>query len=177
MKVSITDNKHAHQALQVEQSSKTKQLDEIKEMHKASKAKQFAQLMSEVQAYLGTKSMESSFEREYQEFRDFLSEIGYEGEPIASLSQEEAAELVSEDGFFGVKQTSERIAEFVIQGAGGDEKLLREGRKGIIQGFKEAEQMWGGKLPDIAYETIDRAVAMVDRALIESGFSVIDEKA
>jgi len=174
--IGSTQNVHAYQASSVEQSSKAKELEEIKETHKESKAAQFAQMMSEVQSFVKGKALESGFEVRHQEFQDFLSDIGYEGKSIVSLSQEEAAELVSEDGFFGVHQTSQRIAQFVISGAGGDEELLREGKKGIMQGFKDAEKMWGSKLPEIAYETIDKAVAMLDKALIEGGFSVLDEK-
>lgn len=174
--IGSTQNIQAYQASRAEQSSKSKELEEIKEVHKESKAAQFSQIMSEVQSFVKAKAEESSFEVDYQKFKDFLAEVGYTGEPIASLSKEEAAELVSEDGFFGVDQTSERIAQFVIAGSGGDEELLREGRKGILQGLKDAEQMWGGKLPDIAYETMDKAVAMVDKALVEGGFSILNEK-
>lgn len=173
--ININSNAQTYQAAKSDNVSKSKDVEEIKELHKESKAKQFAQLMSEVQSFVKGRAEESSFEVQYQEFQEFLEGIEYEGPSIASLSQEEAAELVSEDGFFGVKQTSVRIAEFVISGAGGDEELLREGKKGIMQGFKDAEKMWGGKLPDIAYETIEKAVAMVDQALVDGGFSVLNE--
>ncbi|HIC43434.1 MAG TPA: hypothetical protein EYO73_03820 [Sulfurimonas sp.] len=69
------------------------------------------------------------------------------------------------------------MSNLVIMGSGGNEELLREGRKGILQGFDEAEKLWGGKLPDIAYETMSKAVEMIDKALIEGGFSVIDKQA
>lgn len=160
-----------------EQSSRTKQVEEIKETHKESQAARLTQLMSEVQSLVEAKSSNSSFEITHQEFQDFLGSIGYDGKVIASLSKDEAADLVSEDGFFGVTQTSERIAGFVIAGAGGDEALLREGRKGILQGFDDAEAMWGEKLPEISYETINKAVEMIDKALVEAGYSVLDEKA
>ena len=61
------------------------------------------------------------FQKNYEEFQSFLSSIGYDGKPIAELTQDEAAELVSDDGFFGIDKTAERIANFVIQGSGGDE--------------------------------------------------------
>ena len=175
--ISSTHNVQGYQqTVKSEHSVKSKELDEIKEAHKESKTAQFAQIMSELQSLVQNKAIESSFEVQYKEFQDFLEGIGYEGEPIASLSQEEATQMVSEDGFFGIKQTSERIANFVISGAGGDEELLREGKKGIMQGFKDAESMWGGKLPDIAYETITKAVAMIDNALMDGGYSVLNEK-
>lgn len=176
--ININANIAANQQhTKIESSSRAQEVKQVQDEYKLSKEKVFAQLMSGVQAIVESKASEKSFEVQYEEFQSFLDEIGYEGKAIADLSKEEAAELVSEDGFFGVKQTSERIANFVISGAGGDEDLLKEGRKGILAGFKEAEQMWGGKLPDIAYETIAKAVEMVDKALIEGGFSVLDEKA
>ena len=149
----------------------------LQEEYQASKEANLAQLLSSVQASVDAKAGGKSFEVQHEEFKTFLQDIGYEGKAIAELSQEEAAELVSEDGFFGVTQTSERIANFVIAGAGGDESLLKAGREGILQGFKEAEAMWGGKLPDISYETINKAVEMIDKALIEGGFSVLDVEA
>jgi len=164
------------QTEKTEPIQRTKELEEIKQAHKESKERQFTQIMSEVQASVDKLSKREDFKLEYQEFKTFLNDVGYEGKPIANLSQSEAAELVSEDGFFGVAQTSERIANFVISGAGGDEELLRAGKKGILQGFADAEKMWGGKLPDIAYETINKAVEMIDKALVENGFSVLDEK-
>ena len=103
-----------------------------------------------------------------------LSDIGYKGKPIAHLNQEEAKKLVSEDGFFGVAQTSERIANFVLLGAGDDIDKLKAGKEGILRGFKEAEEMWGEKLPDISYESINKSVEMIDKKLSELGASVMD---
>ncbi len=127
------------------------------------------------QSNVANKSDDST--TQYQDFQTFLGDIGYEGKPIAELSQGEAAELVSEDGFFGITQTSERIANFVINGAGGDEGLMRAGREGMLQGFKEAESMWGGELPEISQKTMQAAIEMVDKAMYEAGFSIIDQEA
>ena len=49
-----------------------------------------------------------------------LSNIGYEGKPITELSVDEANELLSDDGFFGIEQTSDRVANFVFNFAGDD---------------------------------------------------------
>jgi len=117
-----------------------------------------------------------SAKTDYEEFQTFMSDIGYEGKAIASLSQEEAAELVSEDGFFGITQTSERIANFVIDGSGGDESLMRAGREGMLLGFAQAEQMWGGELPEISQKTMQAAIEMVDKAMHDLGFSIINEE-
>jgi len=130
-----------------------------------------------IQAETSSLSAEEQFEQDYASFQSFLEDIDYDGKPIAELSKDEANELLSEDGIFGVKQTSQRIANFVINGAGDDEKLLRAGREGMIQGFKDAEDMWGSELPDISKETMQKALEMVDKHMHELGFSVLDEEA
>ena len=128
-----------------------------------------------VQSTVQKKS--DNFATEYKDFQSFLKNIGYDGKPIVQLSQEEASKLVSDDGIFGIKQTSERIAQFVIAGANGDEDLLRAGREGMLQGFKEAEKMLGGKVPDISQKTMQAATELVDKEMARLGYSVLDQKA
>jgi len=119
---------------------------------------------------------QEQFAKDYEDFQSFLNGVGYEGKPIAELSQDEAAELVSEDGLFGIKQTSERIANFVINGAGGDEDRMRAGREGMLLGFAQAEQMWGGELPEISQKTMQAAIEMVDKAMYDLGFSILNQE-
>lgn len=98
-----------------------------------------------------------------------LSDLGYQGKPILELSQDEAKDLVSDDGFFGVTQTSNRSAGFVLAFAGDDLDLLQKGREGIVQGFKEAERMFGGQLPEISYKTQERTLALIDEKITSLG--------
>ncbi len=94
-----------------------------------------------------------------------LSNIGYEGKPITKLSVDEANELLSEDGFFGIKQTSDRVANFVFSFAGDDLELLEKGRAGVVQGFEEALKMFGGELPEISYKTQERTLSLIDEKI------------
>jgi hypothetical protein len=96
-----------------------------------------------------------------------LEDIGYEGKPITELSPEEASELVSENGFFGVTQTSDRVSSFVLSFAGDDPEALEKAIEGIKKGFEEAEEMWGGALPDISYKTQDRTLEILNTRLAE----------
>ncbi len=96
-----------------------------------------------------------------------LKSIGYEGKAITELSSDEAKELVSDEGFFGVIETSSRVSSFVIDMAGDSVEALQEGRKGIIQGFEQAEKMWGGALPEISYETQKKTLEVVDAKIAE----------
>jgi hypothetical protein len=103
--------------------------------------------------------------------------IGYTGKPIADMNPDEAKALVSEDGFFGVTQTSSRLADFVLSGGGDNVDKLKAGREGIIRGFNEAEKLWGGKLPDISYETLDKALAKIDEKITVLGGNILNTTA
>ncbi len=91
-----------------------------------------------------------------------LEDLGYQGKPITKLSQDEAKELISKEGFFGVEETSNRVADFVFNFAGYDLALLEKGREGIVQGFEEAQKLWGGELPDISHKTQTNTLALID---------------
>ena len=94
-----------------------------------------------------------------------LKNIGYEGKPILDLTVDEAKELVGEDGFFGITQTSNGVANFVFNFAGDDLEKLQKGRDGIIQGFEEANKLFGGNLPEISYKTQERTLALIDERI------------
>jgi len=101
-------------------------------------------------------------------------QLFYNDRPISELSQEDAAELVAEDGYFGIAKTSQRIFNFVLTGAGDDLERLMAGREGILQGFTEAEKAWGGKLPGLSYETLEKSLEAVDEKIRENGGSIVD---
>ena len=96
---------------------------------------------------------------------------------IEGLTPEEAKELVSDDGFFGVNQTAKRVFDFVVKGANDDPELLKAGREGVVQGLKDAEEEWGGKLPDIAYKTQSKTLSMLDEYMAKLGISSFEANA
>jgi len=91
-----------------------------------------------------------------------LKDIGYEGKAITELSPEEAEELLDVEGFFGIEQTSNRVANFVFSFAGDDVELLKEGREGIIRGFEEAQKLFGNQLPEISFKTQEKTLELID---------------
>ena len=91
-----------------------------------------------------------------------LNNIGYEGKAITELSPEEAEELLEEEGFFGIEQTSNRVADFVFSFSGNDVELLKEGREGIIRGFEEAQKLFGNQLPEISFKTQEKTLELID---------------
>jgi hypothetical protein len=62
---------------------------------------------------------------------------------------------ISEDGYYGVSQTSQRILDFAKAITGGDPSKVADMRKYIQDGFNEVKEMFGGSLPDISNQTYD----------------------
>lgn len=96
-----------------------------------------------------------------------LSDLGYNGKPIDELSTGEAKALIDDEGFFGIEQTSNRVADFVFNFAGYDIELLEKGKEGIIQGFDEAKKLWGGDLPEISHATQENTLALIDARIAD----------
>ena len=96
-----------------------------------------------------------------------LEDIGYKGKPIMDLSPQEATDLVGENGFFGITQTSDRGSNFFFSVAGDDLEIRQKGRDGIVKGFEEANKLFCGNLPERSYKAQEITVALID-AKIES---------
>ena len=58
-----------------------------------------------------------------------------------------AQEAISDDGYWGIKQTSDRMVSMAIALTGGD--------TAIEKGFKQATKSWGEDLPDICQKTLE----------------------
>ena len=91
-----------------------------------------------------------------------LSKLIYNGKSITELSQPEAEALISDDGYFGVDNTALRISNFAAAQAGDDLEKLQTARDAVLKGFREAEDLFGGTLPDISYQTINKALELID---------------
>ena len=74
----------------------------------------------------------------------------------------QAQEDISDDGYWGVKQTSQRLFDFASALAGDDEDKMREMQKAMEKGFKQATAAWGKDLPDISNKTLDAANKLFD---------------
>lgn len=137
----------------------------------------FSDLSFSTQLGFSVDGEKSVFENNYEEFQSFLQNIGYEGPNIADLTQDEAKDLVADDGFFGIDKTAQRLSGFVIDGAGDNESLLRAGRSGLLEGMKQAEEMWGSELPEISQKTMQQAIESIDKHMSELGYNIIDSEA
>ena len=81
---------------------------------------------------------------------------------LASLTPEEAQALIADDGYFGVAQTSERIVDFAIGAFGNDPSRLQQMKDAIDKGFREAQETFGGALPEISQKTYETIMEKLD---------------
>ena len=82
----------------------------------------------------------------------FLAKGDFE---VDAATKAQAQEDISEDGYWGGKQTSQRLFDFASALAGDDPEKMQEMQKAIEKGFKEATGAWGQDLPEISSRTLD----------------------
>ena len=82
-----------------------------------------------------------------------------EVDPEISL---QAQKDIADDGYWGVEQTSDRLVSFAIALSGSDTSKADLLIEAVKKGFEEAERIWGGKLPDISYKTLDAVIKKLE---------------
>ena len=81
---------------------------------------------------------------------------------VDAATKAQAQEDISENGYWGVKQTSERILDFAKALAGDDPEKLEKMRATFEKGYAQAEKTWGGELPEISKQTFDAVMKGFD---------------
>ena len=81
---------------------------------------------------------------------------------VDEAAKAQAQEDISEDGYWGVKQTSQRLFDFASALAGDDEDKMRQMQSAMEKGFKQAASAWGKDLPDISSKTLEAANKLFD---------------
>lgn len=146
----------SNDAVQPEKKKYTPNTELIQKMKAESEART-EQLRSLVEKIICQQADKSS------NIFDFLGKE-YTAEDIAK-----AKEDVSEDGYYGVKQTSQRILDFAVALTGGDPDKIEEMRNAFKEGYKQAEKTWGGELPDICKQTYDAVLEGFDKMAEDAG--------
>lgn len=75
----------------------------------------------------------------------------------------QAQKDIAEDGYWGVEQTSERLFSFAKALTGGDPEKADAMIDAVMKGFKAAEKAWGGELPQISKDTIERTISKIEK--------------
>lgn len=82
---------------------------------------------------------------------------------VDEAAKKKAQEEISEDGYWGVKQTSDRILDFAKALSGGDVSKADMLLDAFKKGFEEATGTWGKKLPEISQKTYDAVVEKFEK--------------
>ena len=86
----------------------------------------------------------------------------YQNLKVDDATRLKAQQDISADGFWGVKQTSERTIEFAKAISGGDPAKIELLRQSIVDGYAAAEKSWGGELPEISKQTQEATLKGLD---------------
>lgn len=86
----------------------------------------------------------------------------YEKIEVDDSTRLAAQQAISEDGFWGVKQTSERAISFAKALVGNDPSKVSLLKASIEEGYKAAEKSWGGELPEISKLTQEATLKGLD---------------
>lgn len=90
---------------------------------------------------------------------------------VDPATKAQAQEDISEDGYWGVKQTSQRILDFANALTGGDPSKLQSMRDAFEKGYKQAEKTWGDALPEISQQTYKAVMDGFDKMAEEAGIT------
>ena len=82
---------------------------------------------------------------------------------VDAATKTQATEAISENGYYGVEQTSDRIIAFANALTGGDPSKIESMKEAFEKGYKQAEKTWGGTLPDICKQTFDAVLTKFDK--------------
>ena len=94
-----------------------------------------------------------------QSFWADMTNKGFEKYNISEADIAKAKEMISEDGYFGVNKTTERIVDFAKALAGGNvsEKTIDTLWEAAKKGFENVGKVFGGmdKLPEVSKKTYE----------------------
>lgn len=94
--------------------------------------------------------------------RTFEDAVGGKEVKVDPQTRAEAQELISEDGYWGVEKTSDRIVQFAIAAAGNDPGKIEAIKAAVEKGFAMASDALGGVLPEISSKTHDAVMEKLD---------------
>lgn len=139
-----------------DRASLVKQLEADLQAHKDN-------LMNLVRKMLGQQSKtyaQSVSDDDGNSIWRFLAKGDYE---VDAETQAAAKEAISENGYWGVEQTSDRIVKYALALAGNDPDQLEKMIEATKKGFAQAEKAWGGPMPSITGQTYNAVMEKFDK--------------
>lgn len=149
-----------------EHKTYTKDTLTLSEISKQVEAK-YASLRETVENFVSMQRVKSgeaqgfSYDQIMKKYDGRLKEF-YQNLKVDDATKMKAQQDISEDGFWGVKQTSERTIAFAKALSGGDPSKISLLKKSIEEGYNAAEKAWGGELPEICRQTQEATLKGLD---------------
>lgn len=81
---------------------------------------------------------------------------------VDAATKAQAQEDISEDGYWGVEKTSDRIVDFAKALAGDDPEKADKMIEAFKKGYEQATKAWGKDLPDISKNTYDSTIKKLE---------------
>lgn len=119
-------------------------------------ARQEQQFTSYVSKMLGGQATIST---QASDLWKFLASGNY---TVDAAISEQAQKDISEDGYWGVSQTSQRLFDFACALAGDDVEKMKEMQAAVEKGYRQATGAWGKELPEICKDTYDATNKLFD---------------
>lgn len=154
----------------------TKDVKTLEEINRQVDAK-LASLRATVENFVAMQSVKSgeaqglSYDQIMEKYDGKLKEF-YQNLKVDDETRLKAQQEISEDGFWGVKQTSERAIAYAKALAGGDPSKVELLKNSIEEGYKAAEKAWGGELPEICRQTQEATLKGLDAWAAEAAAGV-----
>lgn len=87
---------------------------------------------------------------------EFWSKFKDKNLTITPEQIKKAKQDISEDGYYGVENTAQRIYNFAKALAGDDQEKMKEMKENFTKSIETAQGYWGDDLPEICQQTIAR---------------------
>ena len=150
----------------VELSSDTKVTSKMSDSERAALVKSLKDDLNNQMSRF-TNMMVQNFQKQGINFSmangdDFWKMMASGNYTVDAKTKAEAQEAISEDGFWGVKNTSQRIFDFASALAGDDPEKMKKFQAAVEKGFSQAEDAWGGSLPSICGDTHEAVNKLFD---------------
>jgi len=149
----------AEQSLEDKKTVKLEKNQALKAQLQADSEARMAQLQSIV---LRTINKQAETYGQATDIWKFLAKGDF---TVDAATKAQAQADIAEDGYWGVEATSSRIVDFAVALCGDDKDKLAEMKEAFKKGFKQAEETWGGELPDICQRTYDKVFEKFDKLI------------
>ena len=124
--------------------------DSIVKQLKADQEARMASMQSLVENLLGKQKGTFDLANSKNLANTFRQAAAYASPADIAKAQQD----ISEDGYWGVNQTSDRLVSMAIALSGGDTSKADQMMEAINKGFKKATAAWGEELPQISQDTL-----------------------